>query len=42
VITDAHRVVAELFFALPEADGYVVGGGVAVLAHRVVDAQRTG
>lgn len=37
MIEQAHLALAEAFFGLPESDGYVVGGGVAALAHGVVE-----
>jgi hypothetical protein len=36
VIEDVHVEVARVFFALPESEGYAVGGGVAALAHDIV------
>jgi hypothetical protein len=37
VIDEVHIQVARVFFALPESNGYVVGGGVAALAHHIVE-----
>lgn len=37
VIDEIHVEVARVFFALPESAGYAVGGGVAALAHDMVN-----
>jgi hypothetical protein len=37
VIDEVHIEVARVFFALPEPHGYAIGGGVAALAHHIVE-----
>lgn len=37
MIEDGHVEIARMFFSLPESSGYAVGGGMAALAHRVID-----
>ena len=37
VIDEVHIEVARVFVALPESNGYAVGGGVAALAHHIVE-----
>lgn len=37
MIEDGRIEIADAFFSLPESAGYAVGGGMAAVAHRVVD-----
>jgi hypothetical protein len=37
VIDDLRIEVTALFFALPASAGYAVGGGMAALAHGIID-----
>lgn len=36
-ITDFQAEVARLFFALPEADSFLLAGGLALAAHGLTD-----
>lgn len=35
ILTEFQQVVAQLFFSLPEADGYLLAGGAALVAHEL-------